>query len=332
MPTTPERENLDANERSQIGTLFPSLDGESPGEVEPSSDITGQPLPSLSEGEDDKFVDDVVNRPNSEGPEDKTKPTQDTTTVAAGEIREPKPRRGRSLQDRINILTRDRRETRDENSQLRAELQRLTEVVVKQSATPAPRPAMKPAGVFSQDSEGNESGEAGGAAQTPFSIDDVRSAIREEITSYDQEQRTAIAKQSEIQNQQEDSLREALEEFPELGDQRSRANQVYRELYLKSPLRGLPDAPYQVALQVRGILADESQQAAVTTDKKRQAGVVTPTPTNTSSTGGPSAAVLRKQYDTLSQELRSGNTDFRLYKRWRDIRDQLQSQQKKVTT
>jgi hypothetical protein len=332
-PITPE------NERpvEHIGTLFPSLDGTTPGEAESQEDITGQPLESLNEGADNEYVENILNQPAADATGKPLPAGANVVDVAGAEIEKPKARRGRSVQDRFNILTRNLRGTQDENSELKAELSKLTELVMKQdqkfSATPAPRPASLPGeqSVFQSDPTGEGNSAAGGAATQPFSLDDVRSAVREEISTYDKQLRDANAAQAELTTQQEESLQLALQEFPELADQRSRAHQVYRELYLKSSLRTLPDAPYQIALQVRGMLADEATNSAATVERKKQAGVVTPQPTNTGAVAGGGANVnaLKKEMSVLAAEMKQGNNDYRVYRRWRLAREQLKQAQQK---
>jgi hypothetical protein len=104
-------------------------------------------------------------------------------------------------------------------------------------------------------------------------------------------------------------------------DTRSRARQIFDELYSSSPLTQLIDGPYQISLQVRGIIADEQRRGqAASPERKLQVGVVMPSPSMSDLPSGELQSA-RAEFAQLTKARRDGNEDFKVYRRWRTLRD-----------
>src|SRR5262245_7291204 len=304
----------------QRGTLFPEMNGGAPGELDGGSDITGQVLPPLTDP-DDPLAAGVGSSlslvPGGAGPADAADaPAQ----VAGGQIEPPAQRRPRSAADRIAQLTKQYRQEQRARGEQEAQLSEALALLRQQGAEiqqlRSGRPPARAA---------NEAADALGLVGTPIegqaapqlSLDAIRGVVREEVSGY--ERRNAEIRQ--LMASQEQAFKEACEEMPELEDRRSRAREIFDQIYSVSPLSKLPDAPYQIALQVQGILAGEARQQ-VSPQRKVQAGVVVP---STGSVDLPDSqrANARKEFDRLTEQRRRGNEDFQVYKRWRTLREQL---------
>lgn len=304
------------------GSIFPSLygDGE-PGDRDAGTNITGQVLPDLNPKPDlaPGTGDSLSSVPGgasaaADAPGAGAAPS---TVDAAG--RAPQDRRPRTAQERIAQLTRRYRQAEDQNSNLNAQLQELLqisrvqsqEIAALRSGRPAPAapvgdPALDQPGTNRQD--------------IPITLDAVRNVVRDVISGYDSERRAQDTRVNQMRQAHEEAFKDAATEMPELMDQRSRARQIFDELYAQSPLITLPDAPYQIALQVRGILADEQRRGQATEARKVQVSAVAPSAQVVGDTSSELVAAQR-EFAGLTKARQSGNEDFKVYKRWRMLRD-----------
>lgn len=305
------------------GSMFPSLYGDgTPGDRDAGQDITGQVLPDLSPkpdlapgtGESISNVPggpaDAADAPGAQG--------APATSDAAG--RPPQDRRPKTAQERIAQLTRRYRQAEDQNNNLSAQLQELLQISRAQAgeiaALRSGRAAAPPAGEINPDPTGG----AAARSDTPITLDAVRNVVRDVITGYDNERRAYDTRVQQMKVAHEEAFKDAAQEMPELLDQRSRARQIFDELYAQSPLITLPDAPYQIALQVRGILADEQRRGQATEARKVQVSAMAP---SAPAVGDASSEVVaaQREFAHLTKVRQSGNEDFKVYKRWRMLRD-----------
>lgn len=245
----------------------------------------------------------------------------------------PGGRRRRTVQDRIDTLTRRYHTAEEEKSILSQQLRQLADVVNQQqhmlqsmrsSAPSAPAPAQPSAGDATFGSllatgEEQPKPSAGTAAPMP----DISRIVEEAIGRYDQKRRQETAEYTQLRNSHEVSFAQAVEEFPELADQRTAFRRTFNNVFDKSPLRVLPDGPYQIALQVRGILADEAGRAARKTEQKRQATVIVPTP-STTDTPDTSRVAIQKEFDKAAAAIRGGDSSYETFRKWRVLRAELQ--------
>lgn len=284
-------------------SLFPALDGSTPGDnPEKVQSLEGLgPLPDLEESQ-------TVSEPGSS----QILPIDSLPSVAeppAGAPVQTSPGDGRSrLQDRINRLVGQRHEQNRENQVLQAQIAALTEQLSianqRSAGLIAPRSPASPAPGSSSDPFGGSQSQ-----QTPARGFD-ESALDEALNRRLQPVLESIEGQrrvAEIRTAHEAAFEEAAREFPELRRQDSAFRQRFNELYDRSPLRQLPDAPYQIALQVRGLLADERAASRIVEGRKAVSGVQVPTqPQDTrSEVNGVPIAEYRK-YEEAKQAMRMG--------------------------
>lgn len=321
--STPE--NLTSAQR---GTIFPSLDGSSPGEVPAAGDITGVVLNDLIQGDDP--VSEIATGGTLPAISPAAEPAAaEPVQVAGGEIQPPAARRKRTAEDRIAQLVRKYHDERENSSALETQLARLAEIVEKQNeqltALRNPSTPRPPAASSSDPSGlGVLEGAAAPAQGTPVSANDIAAVVSKAIESYDQRRSRQEAQIAQLRASHEQSFDEACEEMPELRDARTRAHQTFMALYRQSPIRNLPDAPYQIALQVKGILADEARASGPAVEaRKRQASVVTPSP-SVSDIPDTQRAALQKAYNETCLALRQGDKDPRTFIKWRKLRAALQ--------
>lgn len=324
---------LPENSPDQPGTIFPALDRSSPGDGgQQSADITSNPLePMVS---DDPAIKEAIQfSPGATPSGDALLPMGEPVQVAGAEIDAPQKRKPRTYQDRINRLTRNYRGAQEKNVELEGQIGDLTQAIIQlqnKNSAPAQQPVPAPAGdaasVFASPGEsgGTETPPAAGRAGQPMlTADEIAGIVRREIHSYDQEVVQRNSAVSDLVKKQEESYAEAVEEFPELNDPKSAAQRTFREVYATSPLRELPDAPYQIALQVKGILSAGAVADAGKATRKQQAAVVVPQASQGGDGSGANTSALRKEFAQLSHTMKQGNNDYRVYKRWRLIRNEL---------
>jgi hypothetical protein len=319
---------------SDPGTLFPSIDGDSPGTEPARADVTGQVLPDLAEssiaaGQSNSISHvDMLGGGQVEGAE------PGKQLVAGGEIDPPAQRKGgRTAADRIAQLTKKYRQEQDGRSQLEVQLSQLVSRLEDQSKLITQLSSRSPAAHGKPDnSAGDPSGlgDLGGDAPKNAPASDIAAVVQQALVNYDQQRQYAEAQKVAQTNMHIASFKEACEEFPELADARTSANRLFLQLYNTSPLRALPDAPYQIALQVRGILADEASNPRVNPAevdaRKRGASIVpsrslsTPTP----EVAGTQRVQLEKELGKINDQMKAGSQDPRLYIQWRKLRSALQ--------
>lgn len=313
------------NRDAPQGTMFPGLDG-SPGDARDQPQELQFPLPPLTpDTTPDQPSAQVRSSSISSVPDAARGGQEAPPQEAAFEGEAPRGRAKRSLQERIDSITRARRTAEGERDSLKAQVDRLVGLIADQNhkitalsggkpAAPAPDPlglgdAAKPSGTHS------------------FTLDDVKSVVEGTIKSHVERVRETDSAAASLRQDQEASFAEAVQEFPELADSRTRARQLFNRIYDASELRALPNGPYQVALQVRGLLASEpaSGSPAAVAERKRQASVVVPAPQSTDIPGADRAADKR-EYEALLARNRAGTlTDFRDYKRMRVLGSSLKS-------
>jgi len=254
------------------------------------------------------------------------------------------PGRPRTARDRIAQLTGRYRAEQQKTGALESQLSQVLDVMkaqgeeLKELRGTLARP---PTGAAVPQDKGDDilglaganpnprSAEAttGGVPMTP---DTLRAVMAETIAAYDQNRRQQESVRERLITEQELSFGEAVQEIPSLNDKRSKAFQVFSEIYETSPLRNLSDGPYQVALQVKGILASEQPDAVTTAtpqqaheDRLRHAAL--PQQSSTPQVPEAGRAALQKRYGLLSAEIKRGNEDYNVYREWRMLREQLRN-------
>lgn len=276
-----------------------------PEEITPESepDIT---LPSLSEpveepGTELHFGQHISRPPVAGEPE---KPPTGADAVADAE--KVKTRKRRSFQERVDSLVRQRHEAEEEKTILSAQIQQLlhTNEGLRRQLENFSRPDRSKKTTDELLSElgggSTQPAEAGAGSILPSDIEGI---IGKALRNYDQERRMENAAVDRLQTAQRQSYLTALDEFPELGDPRSQAGQLFARVWDSSTLRGDPNGPYQVALMIRGLMADETPvQSGATEQRKQQASVIAPQSTELASTLN--FNTLKKQYSEALKRFR----------------------------
>lgn len=339
----PDVPNLPSRVDQPTSTLFPSLGGGAPadhGAVE-GQDITGQWLPSLSADNDlppsNARGGSVI---PSEGAPAMIDPVPAPTHREASVILDEPPaaRRPRTVQDRINRLVKQWRQAEEQKSDLERNLElvarRLQEqdALIKEiannrqpslSAYNPPMPldplaSINPANV-----------PAAPLADRPLTAQSIKEIISGELNSFVARTSEQTRQVQQLQAAHQESFQEAVEEFPELADQRSSARQLFDRLYTSSPLRALPNAPYQIALQVQGLLVGESRQAApgLSVEDRKRAASVPSTRTTPQVIPEAQRGAYQKEFDRVGSLIKAGDSSFETYRQWRQIRDGLRPAQ-----
>jgi hypothetical protein len=256
------------------GTVFQSLDGDSPGSEAPGEDISGIPLQPMSEG-----PPDYANQSNSQyssvpGSQEPAHAVEESGSVPSDSEAQPQGSRNRrTAAERISQLTRRRREAEGEASQLRAQVQDLSTRLQEQSRLLGEIRRV-PQGEIRRVPQGDSAPYDGGAEGLPAPAGDIEGTI-----------------------------------FPEFGDTNSAERRTFNEIWRNSSLRGDPDGPLQVAYQVRGVLADEVARRADQEPRKRAASVIKPGPVPQDSTTS-AADVKRKNVSAEGlRRIRLGSDD-----------------------
>lgn len=326
-------ENADNLESYQKGTLFPTLDGTTPGDLtDKPQDISGQVLPDLRDDPPSQIASgDSLSmipgdRPGLDTPEGEP--------VAGGEIEAPAERRGRrSASDRIAQLTKKYRQEQDARTGLEVQLSTLMGKLEEQAQMIQKLSVRSPSASGKSANTADDPSGLGvleGDAPQPAPASDIAAVVTKAIEAYDARKQRQVQEQESLKSAHVASFQEAAEEFPELNDSRTRAHKLFMQLYNTSPLRVLPDAPYQLALQVRGILADEAANPranpAALEARKRQASIVPSRPASTSTElPGAQRAAAQKELATLQAQMKAGDQDPRTYIRWRKLRAALRN-------
>lgn len=251
-------------------TLYPSLDGSSPGT---NPDGTGQdvsetgPLPDLFE------ASQTISEPGASQILEIETPAARVETNPIPQDRVERESRSR-VQERMDRLTGRAHAKERENNILLAQVAALTEGLTAANQRLAQLSSPRPS---APGSSSDPFGAAGQPKDQPGSLDEGRldsilsqrlAPVLERLESRDRVSQTRAAHEA--------AFEEAAREFPELRRQDSSFRQKFNELYDGSPLRQLPDAPYQIALQVRGLLADERAASQVVAARKAVASVSVP--------------------------------------------------------
>lgn len=301
------------------GPLFPELkDGGDQGSQDAGADITGLILPDLSDSVGQGSSVSSVPTTVLEGAEAPKAP--DDPNVVSGEIPQPQNRRARNAAERIAQLTRRYHQEEQARSGAEAQLARVTALLEAQQNEIR---ALRQAPAQAQGLNGEA------PAPVPVTPDSIRSIVGEVIQDYDSKVRAQNQRIAQMNTSHDQSFAAAQEEWPELGDRRTRARQLFDQLYSQSPLRELPDGPYQIALQVRGILADESvtrpapHSPLSAGERKVQAAAFAPQQSINEIPNGGRAALV-KEYGELMNRMRAGDTEASTYVRLRKVRAQLQ--------
>ena len=327
-------EAADAGLRAdQRGSIFPSLDGAEPGDQEVGADITGIPLEPLT-------PPDAQDMPRAAGTGETISnvpaalegaPAPEPTQVAGGDIEPPVGRKPRTAQERIAQLTRRYRQEQETRNGVEVQLQQTLGLLAQQQQEIM---ALKSGRVAPAQSQANEAADALGLSaqptgQAPITLDAVRSVVRDVITDYDAQVRQKSSAVEQLRASHIETFKDAASEMPELLDQRSRARQIFDELYASSPLRALPDGPYQIALQIPGILASEQRRGqAASPERKRQVGASVPAPVGSGAPDG-GLAGLKREFARVTQLHRNDPQNFQVYKQWRGLREQIANAQRR---
>lgn len=298
-------------------------------------DITDQPLPDLYDDDAHSDVGAHSTVPGLDvGPDDPRTP--DVPPVDdPGDVQRNRNRR--SAAERIAQLTRkfrDEEEQRgvaeqmleNQSRQIMALQQQISRIGHSPiQGVPANHGAPRP-------SASDLFGDADPTEQTPtiphqgvpasLTREDIRSVLREVVTEQNLEHQKQLADQQRLLQAHEEAFGVAAEDFPELADQNSTARRLFNELYQKSPIKNLPDAPLQIAYQVRGILADQRSPRSTDQAKRQMAGIV-PTPTGAAEIGESQIAQAKKRVGQLQEAIRNGDTSFNTYRELRQLRQQL---------
>lgn len=303
------------------GSVFPGLYDDTPGDQIPAQDISGVPLEPLISPDDPLAAG--TGSSLSSVPEGAAEAGDAPEQIAGGDIPAPTQRKPRTAADRIAQLTKQYRHEQRARGDTEARLEETLAILrqqgeeLKQLRVGRAQPrqaAQEAADALGLGAPGAIEGQA-----APVTADTIRGIVSETFQQYEARRAQQDHEIRQMQASHETAFKEAAEEMPELLDTRSQARAYFDELYRTSPLKTLPDGPYQIALQVRGLLADDSRRSAAP-ERKLQAGVVVPAgaPVDANTSAG-----LRREYARLTDLRKKGNEDFQVYKRWRAVRDQL---------
>lgn len=312
----------------QMGGIFPSLDGSEPGRDDAGQDISGQVLPPLTPDAGDMPDSDAsgtgLSSVPGSGAQVEGAGAPDPVTVAGGEINAPQGRRAKTAADRIATLTKRYRQEQELRSGAEDRLNEALSLLRQQGEQIA---ALRSGRAPAQTKPANEAADALGLAGSPdqsaqpVTLDAVRGVIREVITDYDRTQRESNARAQALSDAHIAAFKEAVADFPELGNDASHARQIFNELYAHSPLRALPDGPYQIAQQIFGIIPSEVRRGqAASPQRKQQVGVVVPQ--SGSADPNQALAAAKQEFSKLSAQMRvqGSGQDFKAYRRWRELR------------
>lgn len=313
---------------------FGSLGPTAPEDHQATSDITGVMLKDLK---DAGQIGNAVMPPSiahsqelsSARLEGADAPTAQEAERVAIENLGPAPaagRRPRTAAERINQLVRQNHEKDNTVNELRAQMAELRNLVstlpqqfaarAAPQAAPAPAPqAQDPLGALLN----------GGAAQPPAppalpvtpSLDalGVARVVTQVLNDRDQQQRAVIDQAASLRATHEESFARACEDLPALRDGRTQARQLFNQLFDRSPLKALPNGPEHVALQVRGLLADEPRRQPAP-EARQQASLATPAaaPTVDIATGA-QRSVVERELAKSYEEMRNGEAGVGLHKK-----------------
>lgn len=299
-------------------TFYPALDGSSPGDnKEVVQDLGDTPLlePLFPQSEYGVSPSQIEGFDPAAPPAESAPPAE--------------PPRRKSVQERIDRLTKRNHEAKNSNDVLSQQLAALAQQnqmlfsQLMQSRAPQGAPASAPTDPY---------GSADPGLQSSGTVDirrQIADAVRGEVAPISQSLRD-LHTGNAIRQAHEQSFVEAAGDYPELRDARSEFRKVFNDLYDAAPvqIKQLPDAPMHFALQARGILADAKTSETTKTAQKRAANIHVPTPT---ATDEPTAGLIPKSVESAAaaakQRLRDGistHEDYVLLRRLSQFRQHRQ--------
>lgn len=313
-------------------TVFEPIDG-GPADGTSQPNIAEDFTVPRPEGLDDTPFDDLPDAPGQATQPQAEPPSEDVDQSRPATVpREPKmPGRKRTASERIRELIGQRNEARDEANATAEQLALMREQIAQshqmiaalaqQRTAPVQQPSQSPA--FMSQEDFNPGTPAPAQGQPPDVQAAIRAALQQELGPLLQEarQRTAAeAAQRQLLAEHNASFERAAEDYPELRDLNSVFRKQFNELYANSPLSQLPNAPEQLALQVRGLLADERAGQRQVATRKRGAAVMSPQSTAVDELAGEDVNSLRQALDPLLRKLRQGDASLETYTKVRMLR------------
>lgn len=305
-------------------TLFPALDGSSPGDIGDNVDqLPDGPLPTVESWD---LPDSRANISSTSAPDQSAEteivPAEETqpNLVLEGQDApispsQPQPqRRKRSAEDRINQLTARYRQEQDENVQLRNQVAYLTQIMeTRLNPQPAPglRASMSADAATSADLLANPQGTIPPGAHDARGIEEaIQRAVAPLVQRVDSQD--ASMRRTSLHNE---SFARAAEEFPELLQRNSEARQYFDRLYSSHPLATLDDGPEQIAFMVRGVLESAKRDSVGQPQRKMAAAVHIPSP---SATDLPTTSAAQQKNETAYEQgvraLRRGDRSLAAYR------------------
>lgn len=309
--------------RTNDNPLFPSLTGGSPGDnpdLGQSLDETPV-LPPLTPPPPENFPEAKdVSVAQAEAAFSQQGGAEDSNVVTAPSGGVPPEgysasSRKRSAEARIAQLTARYRTTQDQNSVLANELHRLRETIATmQAGGVQPAGQRHPGNAPPQAPDLPISADPTGSASTNRGVDlgAVEAAIARHIKPLtDRITQTDEALQRKTEHEQ--SWSAAVADFPEL-QQPGDANALFNELYRTHPLRLLPDGPEQIAVMVKGILADSRREQAAAAHRKIGAAVHIPSVSPTDVLPRAQEERIGEAIRQSADKLRRGDNSFDTYR------------------
>jgi hypothetical protein len=300
------------------GGMFPDLyDGGGGDQVaDAGDDISGQPLPSLS-NENRSFADQGGTMSSIPGvgsyaqQPDQPEPQQPQPQQPA--------QRPRSVSQRISQLVGQRNQRDEQISALNAELSALRDQVFQaQQAVQAPVAMPNPSPPTSVEDLLSPQP----ARQQPqiqpgqLTADSIRQLIREEVQPIAETLSDQSEERQRFQRHNE-SFGRAAAEFIELQNPDSEARQVFNETFEQfrgTPVFEMDNAPEIVAAIVRGYAREEQVAQAAQQPRKIAAQVHTPQPAPIDHAGLTQKAKAGKVADEALQRIKYGDKSFEAYK------------------
>lgn len=315
---------------SAADTLFPALDGASPGQQDAGQNLGEYPFGAPLHGEDSLPLADTssgVVSPAEVQRQSEELPASNASILEGASAAVPPgntsvSNRKRSAEERINQLTARWRSTETENSALQNQVAQLTQMIgqmqMQQSAQSSPR-AQYGSGEASP-SDPNPFAVAGGGSAPGVDANSLRRIIEESVAPLAQTV-TGLVQANQRKALHEVSFARAVEDFPELAKPGSEARAVFDKLYANHGLAAEPDGPEQIAVMVRGILAGARRDSQTVSQRKVAASVQVPTPSASDDvvSGQPQTHQIEQARRELLQRMRSGDRSFETYRALRGL-------------
>lgn len=308
------------------GTMFPALRGGDPGENDPGQNLGDYPFGAPLHGEDSMPLSTIaqsgvvspaeVQAAGEQLPDPNMQILEGIAAPGVGGP--PTSTRKRSAEERISQLTARWRAEQNTNSELTNQLAQLTQVVQSMQAQQFSQPQVPRPNYGSGEASPSDNPLANFGqqnAQVPNATD-LRRIVQESVAPL-AETVTGLIHANQLRQAQEVSFARAVEDFPEIGRPGTEAQNLFRRIMLEhGGIAGLPDAPEQAAVFVRGVLAGSRRDSQVAGQRKLQAGiqVPTPSPSDEISIGPSQAAQVKALRDQAAQNTRLGDRSFETYK------------------